>query len=62
MDHKGNSKLTDFGVSAQLIKTYTESVIGTPFWMSPEVISKSKYNKKTGTLFIKISGLSGSPV
>jgi len=24
-----------------------DTVIGTPFWMSPEVISKSKYNKKT---------------
>jgi serine/threonine protein kinase len=24
-----------------------DTVIGTPFWMSPEIISKSKYNKKT---------------
>ncbi len=52
LDHKGNSKLTDFGVSAQLMYTLADkdSVIGTPFWMSPEVISKSKYNKKTGKL------------
>jgi serine/threonine kinase 4 len=27
-----------------------DTVIGTPFWMSPEVISKSKYNKKTGLI------------
>ena len=33
-----------------------DSVIGTPFWMSPEVISKSKYNKKTGKIFNKIFG------
>ena len=48
-DHKGNAKLTDFGVSTTIMHTLAENdtVIGTPFWMSPEVISKSKYNKKT---------------
>jgi serine/threonine kinase 4 len=24
-----------------------DTVIGSPYWMSPEVITKSKYNKKT---------------
>jgi len=36
---EGSVKLADFGVSAELIHTlgYSESFIGTPFWMSPEV-------------------------
>ena len=49
IDHNGVCKLADFGVSAQLKDTHAnqDTVIGTPFWMSPEVISKCKYNKKT---------------
>ena len=49
LDIKGITKLADFGVSTQLRNTqqYKETVIGTPFWMSPEVISNSKYGPKT---------------
>ena len=49
LDHQGNAKLTDFGVSAQLINTYSKkkTLTGTPYWMSPEVLSNSEYNKKT---------------
>lgn len=49
LDHGGSAKLADFGVSAQLLYTNAdkETVIGTPFWMSPEVISKHKYNNLT---------------
>ena len=48
LDHKGNAKLADFGVSAQLINTYSKknTLTGTPFWMSPEVLMQSDYNKK----------------
>lgn len=47
INKEGNVKLADFGVSAELINTlgYIESFIGTPFWMSPEVISHITYNK-----------------
>jgi serine/threonine protein kinase len=39
IDTSGNIKLADFGVSAQLIHTLADkdTVIGTPYWMSPEV-------------------------
>lgn len=49
LDHMGNAKLTDFGVSAQLINTYSKkkTLTGTPYWMSPEVLTGSEYNKKT---------------
>lgn len=49
IDWLGIVKIADFGVSTQLQSTfgYKDSVIGTPFWMSPEVISHSKYTSKT---------------
>mmetsp|Transcript_7812 Transcript_7812/g.14973 ORF Transcript_7812/g.14973 Transcript_7812/m.14973 type:complete len:460 (-) Transcript_7812:3891-5270(-) len=59
LDHKGVAKLADFGVSAQLANTYSkkDTVIGTPYWMSPEVISKSTYNKKTDIWSLGITAI-----
>lgn len=44
----GSVKLTDFGVSAQLNNTISrrQTVIGTPYWMAPEVIQETAYNGK----------------
>lgn len=41
----GGAKLGDFGVSAQLSSTMTKrrTVIGSPYWMAPEVICESAY-------------------
>ena len=45
---KGLIKLGDFGVSAQLMHSHSKKIskIGTPYWMSPEVISQNNYDSK----------------
>ncbi|KAL4428782.1 hypothetical protein ABPG74_001296 [Tetrahymena malaccensis] len=55
----GACKLADFGVSAQLFNTmgYIESFIGTPYWMSPEVLTQNKYNKKTDIWSLGITAI-----
>lgn len=49
INHEGYVKLADFGVSAQMKNSYSKkhSRIGTPYWMSPEVIRKSEHNQST---------------
>lgn len=59
LDQQGNAKLADFGISAELNHTqaYKDTVIGTPFWMSPEVIKNSKYNFKTDIWSLGITAI-----
>ena len=40
----GGVKLADFGVSARMEGTLAHTVIGTPHWMSPEVITGAGYD------------------
>ena len=49
LNHKGEVKLGDFGVSAQLMNSCSKknSKIGTPYWMSPEIIQQSMHNQST---------------
>ena len=45
LNHEGIAKLADFGVSTQLMHSFSKKItkIGTPFYMSPEVIMQNKY-------------------
>ena len=63
---QGVVKLADFGVSSEITATITKknTFIGSPFWMSPEVILKSRYNMSadiwsTGITSIELA--TGSP-
>ena len=48
LNHQGQCKLADFGVSAQLAQTISRrnTVIGSPYWMAPEVLKQNNYDQK----------------
>lgn len=49
MNKQGEIKIADFGFATQLTaeRQHRKSVVGTPAWMSPELIQKQDYNEKT---------------